>query len=127
MSPKEIIATGVSQARNPDPPGLLPWTLENGLRFVQELEAFLCQHWESHEKGALVHCAIGGSVLHKGSSYKDLDVYVYSHQGDYDHDEVVAELVTHYATDLIECDFEYDDKDVRKAYINNQRVDFFFL
>jgi hypothetical protein len=110
-----------------DIPGLLPWTLDQGLQFVQALESFLCQRWQDHENGALVHCALGGSVLHKGESEKDLDVFIYPHQNGYDANEVVEALAKHYSTELILCKFEYDNKIVFKAYINNQRVDFFFL
>lgn len=120
-------STAELEAQHPDPPGLLPWTLGNGILFIQELEAFLCQRWKEHKNGALVHCALGGSVLHKALSDKDLDIFIYPHKFGYDPDEVAGELEVHYSTKLIPCDFQHDDKDVRKAYINNQRVDFFFL
>jgi hypothetical protein len=53
------------------------WTLEDALPVARALEAFLLQH--------KCHCAIGGSVLHKGSSGKDLDLFVYSHGDDSPH------------------------------------------
>lgn len=44
-------------------------TLEDSITFVRWLETQLIPH--------KAHCALAGSVLHRGSSEKDLDVIVY--------------------------------------------------
>src|SRR3954469_18790986 len=46
-------------------------TLEDALPVVRWLETQLIP------KGA--HCSLGGSVLHKGFSEKDLDIFIYPH------------------------------------------------
>lgn len=49
-------------------------TLDQALPFVREVEAKLIP------LGA--HCSLGGSVLHRGESTKDLDIFVYPHNDD---------------------------------------------
>lgn len=44
-------------------------TIEQALPVIRDIEAKLIPH------GA--HCALGGSVLHRGESEKDLDIFVY--------------------------------------------------
>lgn len=44
-------------------------TLDQALPVVRDIEAKLIPH------GA--HCSLGGSVLHRGESSKDLDIFVY--------------------------------------------------
>lgn len=44
-------------------------TLEQALPVIRDIETKLIPH------GA--HCALGGSVLHRGESEKDLDIFVY--------------------------------------------------
>src|SRR5215207_8685367 len=44
------------------------WTLEEGLAMARHLEIVFDKRF---------HVALGGSVLHKGQSFKDLDLLVY--------------------------------------------------
>lgn len=46
------------------------WTLEEGIAFARELEKYM-DDW--------FHTALAGSVLHKGESFKDVDIIVYPH------------------------------------------------
>jgi hypothetical protein len=47
------------------------WTLTEGIEVCRELEAALAPDY---------HVALGGGVLHKGESNKDLDVLIYPHK-----------------------------------------------
>lgn len=48
------------------------WTLESALPLLRGLEESLKPHG--------IHVALGGSVLHRGESKKDLDVFLYPNQ-----------------------------------------------
>lgn len=39
----------------------------------------MCAYLERALENHLVHVALGGSVLHKGESYHDVDVFIYPH------------------------------------------------
>ena len=81
------------------------------------------------------HCALGGSVLHKGHSNKDLDVIVYPH--DFQkrfglQTEDVWSAITGYfaptACGKVNKSKYRDDKDVRWLTTQDgKRIDFFFL
>lgn len=100
------------------------WTLEEGLAFARNLERLLVP--------AGFHCALGGSVLHSGSSQKDLDIFIYPHKSN---GEPVSDA------DVLSAIFEVlpngwkvadhsaygDEKRVFYAYPNRKRVDFFLL
>jgi len=97
------------------------WTLETALPVLQAVER-ICA-----DRGA--HCALGGSVLHKGGSEKDLDVFIYPHnkQG-YEKDS----LLTAFSKLLkwsgeTQLHFQYDDKDVVQFFLKDKRIDVFFL
>jgi hypothetical protein len=47
------------------------WTLEEGV--------LLCRLVEQTVIPAGYHCALGGGVLHRGESDKDLDIFIYPH------------------------------------------------
>lgn len=49
---------------------LKPWTLDEGVDFVRSLELRLAPTW---------HVALGGSVLMRGESRKDIDLIIYPH------------------------------------------------
>lgn len=47
------------------------WTLTQAIEVMKRLEVVLA------ENGA--HCALGGSILYRGTSDKDLDIIIYPH------------------------------------------------
>ena len=49
------------------------WTLDEAIAVTRIIE--------THIIPADYHCALGGEVLHKGSSDKDLDIFIYPHNG----------------------------------------------
>lgn len=53
------------------------WTLEQGVKFVQNLERAVFNSPTSSSLG--VHVGLTGGVLYNGKSKKDLDVMVYPH------------------------------------------------
>jgi hypothetical protein len=50
------------------------WTLEDGLALVRKLEKELAPHY---------HAALGGGVLHRGSSDHDLDIVILPHHANH--------------------------------------------
>lgn len=48
-------------------------TLDEGLDIARRIEKFILS--------AGYHCALGGSVLHAGESDKDIDIFIYPHNG----------------------------------------------
>jgi hypothetical protein len=48
------------------------WNLDDGIAIARQLEQCVI--------GFGYHIALGGSVLHKGESKKDLDIFVYPQQ-----------------------------------------------
>ena len=48
-------------------------TLDEGLDIARRIEQAIIP--------AGYHCALGGSVLHSGQSGKDLDIFIYPHNG----------------------------------------------
>lgn len=103
------------------------WTRETALEIIPALEAKLSEH------GA--HIALGGSVLYRGTSEKDLDIIIYPHKRD---DEggwatfaIKAVLMSHFKTGLNDCEgFSQvrDDKEVAWMKLpDGRRIDFFFL
>lgn len=103
-----------------DPP---MWTLQEGVEYARYVE------------GKLIpigyHCAIGGGVLHTGSSAHDLDIFVYPHDAKKPAEPSLI-MAAIGVSGWGECDEKYqpnrDPKEVIWAYVdNNKRVDFFFL
>lgn len=101
------------------------WTLGTGVAFAQQVEKIL---------GPLgFHCALGGSVLHKGESEKDLDIFVYPHRrGD---GAAPDALISALKSGLAVSGFQHRDHthygDSKQVYsastVFDYRVDFFFL
>jgi len=99
------------------------WTLEQGVAFCRKVEDLLVP--------AGFHCALGGGVLQKGESFKDLDVFVYPHKSDGTiSEEEVAKALAPLIPKWMAIDHTYqeDSKKVFFCYFEGkQRVDFFLL
>jgi len=104
------------------------WTLVAGLAFAVDLE----------EKAAKVglHVALGGGVLYRGYSCKDLDVIIYPNGPiDPNWQETAIKFIDEHVGKSIRCTRDRDvatNKHVRTARIANgdfagKRVDFFLL
>lgn len=103
------------------------WELQDALRLLPQIELILKPHgW---------HCALGGSVLHRGWSEKDLDIFVYPH--DTRKVNVVGAVWTVLLQSLDHDDWgscsasggkqDRDDKVVKWMKSGNRRIDFFFV
>jgi hypothetical protein len=96
------------------------WTLETGLEVVRSVEQVV--------KDLNAHCALGGSVLMKGESQKDLDIFIYPHDNHgYDRGKILAALTKlgYPVQEQAEHKDEYA-KTVHK-HIGDRRIDFFFI
>ena len=99
------------------------WTLESGIKIARKIE-LVCIPLG-------FHCAIGGSVLHKGESKKDLDIFIYPHKRN--NGEVVSKLLLGLAVlDVVVTNetthYHYaDSKRVVITRIGEKRIDFFIL
>lgn len=102
------------------------WTLEQGVDVARSIEPLAI--------ASGFHVAIGGSVLHRGESQKDLDIFVYPHKTS----QVSGTDVDAFKESL----FKYlniatweakphkvygDSKVVESAEYVGKRIDFFFL
>lgn len=99
------------------------WTRETAIPFLAALEEFFAQNG--------YHCALGGSVMYRGDSDKDLDVIVYPHiredclPVDILWERLVGHLAPSEARKAVgSC---RDGKDVRVMLVCDRRIDFFFL
>lgn len=101
------------------------WTRDIALEVLKSLEDFLAKHG--------FHCALGGSVMYRGDSEKDLDVIVYPHNKD--SHMPIEELWTlicqsHFSVDKGgRCASSYRDSKI-VYWLKTQtrkRIDFFFL
>jgi hypothetical protein len=99
------------------------WTRETAFQFLEPLDAFLTANG--------YHCALGGSVMYRGTSDKDIDVIVYPHNRD---NCILVEVLWDKLCDFLSPRKSYrcpgssrDSKDVRAMYIADRRIDFFFL
>lgn len=101
------------------------WTLKEALDFVRELQPII-KHYN--------YCiAIGGSIINKGESSKDLDLIVHPLLTKFPFDKTFVDtlLVERGYVDRSNrtIDHKNDDKEVW-AYFNpdlNKRIDIFFL
>lgn len=106
----------------------------------QFMEAVLAAYDRTTSKGmdgpwpAEIRCAIGGSVLHKGRSEKDLDVFVYPHDADktLTPEEILGALDAPLnGLCAGRCNPDYLPRDCKEVYWSyngdNRRIDFFFL
>jgi hypothetical protein len=99
------------------------WTITAGLSFCRDIEVVLAR--------AGFHCALGGGVMLRDTSAKDLDVFIYPHRSDGidepDWNKARAALLEAGIEDMRKLDHHYDHKNVWKGYLNRKRIDFFFL
>lgn len=105
-------------------PEFSSWELVEGIAIARRLEAFCAPLG--------FHVALGGSVLHKGISTKDLDIFIYPHHTDTEnepdfHSLRQKMLMAGEVTDLKALNFKYDRKEVFQGSIGTRRVDLFFL
>jgi hypothetical protein len=122
------MGVGIYFDMRPIPPPVNPfWTLEEGIVITRLIEECLIPMG--------YHCCLGGSVLHKGQSEKDLDIFIYPHN-------VAALLEAEVILAAVEsvipggmafgaCNPEYQERDAKNVWWsygqNNRRIDFFFL
>jgi hypothetical protein len=97
------------------------WTLEQGIELARRLELIAIKH--------NVHVALGGGVLHRGQSNKDVDIFVYRRKTSYPFPGVAVILRAFGTSHWRPRPHEYggDSKEVWEAKLDGKRVDFFFL
>jgi hypothetical protein len=97
------------------------WTLDDGVTFARQLELSVIDYG--------YHIALGGSVLHKGESKKDLDIFVYPHTTEQCLRQQVMVALQLFGVKWlnVQCKHYHDDKIVRSGEYQNKRIDFFFL
>lgn len=95
------------------------WTLEEGVEIARKIEAAI------HPKA---HCALGGGVLMKGFSKKDLDIYIYPHKERIKVDQILEALkIIFPEAKWIEPESEYIPKTLVMMEQHGKRIDFFFF
>jgi hypothetical protein len=110
------------------------WTLTEALALVRDLE----EHFSTVADGERFHFALGGSVLHKGESKKDLDIFVYPRKkpdAGWGYTYAAMAIGEYLSLALRRCtrnkeeEPQYRDaKNVCYAYTSaGKRIDFFFL
>lgn len=105
------------------------WAREDAVELLSKFEAFLAKQG--------YHCALGGSVLYRGNSEKDLDVIVYPHHTRecQSVNDLWPHIITYFSPE--ECG-KCANKEGTRLHIRDgkvvhwlkkqgQRVDFFFL
>lgn len=99
------------------------WTIEEGIKAARLFEPVAIKHG--------FHIALGGSVLHKGKSEKDLDLFFYVHNTSqpFNKDNLMAALEAVGISELQERPHtQYgDDKLVFSFNFFGKRIDLFFL
>ncbi len=99
------------------------WTLDEALDAVRNIE--------EHIIPAGHHCALGGGVLHKGCSGKDLDIFIYPHNG-----RKLNPALVRLKLQLAGCKSEFapghsegsnDTKTIELWSYKGKRIDFFFV
>lgn len=118
------------------------WTLEEAVTISRRIEDILIPLG--------YHCSLGGSVLHKGTSSKDVDIFVYPHdsQNLRNEDDLMFEIFSKLRGNYYgDCDDQYqkrDSKTVKYMHFDyfepinskedelwmdtsNRRIDIFFL
>jgi hypothetical protein len=103
------------------------WTLTNAINIARYVESVVVQFG--------YHTAIGGSVLHRGESDKDLDLYLYPHSPD--KKDEIARIIAHpgrviAALDLFQSKQEKESASVINQYVycmkyEGRRIDIFFM
>ena|SRR5690348_6488256 len=87
-----------------------------------------CRALEEKTEAMGLHVAFGGSVLHKGYSEKDLDVFVYPHFKENEHfsfNGFICSIMDAYEAKI--CPFYKDTKVVYVGHEGTKRIDFFLL
>jgi hypothetical protein len=97
----------------------MKWTLEEGIGVARMFEKIVSPLG--------FHVALGGGVLLRGESIKDLDLFVYPHQKSTSNLTRVKEALQTLVKDFQPCGHKYDQKEVYKCLFLGQRIDFFFL
>lgn len=99
------------------------WTLEQAVELLRMLEPVAISQG--------FHVALGGSVLIRGSSDKDLDIFIYPHKTA---DKIAFECLLSKLGDFGISDFNKaehahygDDKAVYRSGYKGKRIDWFFL
>lgn len=90
----------------------------------------LCRVFETALKRIGFHVALGGSVLYRGESDKDLDVFVYPHatgEMEPEWDKVETTLAVLGCSLRRNCNHRYDSKTVKEFEYGGKRIDFFFV
>lgn len=98
-------------------------TLDEGLDIARRIEKAIIP--------AGYHCALGGSVLHQGASNKDLDIFIYPHNGR-ELDPLLLRLKLKLAGLVNEwtcarSDNSADTKTIEGWSYKGQRIDIFFV
>lgn len=101
------------------------WKLETAVAVCRKLEEVLDGEY---------HVALAGSVLHKGSSNKDLDIFLYPHHtAFFSEADLLGVIEKTFSLDGLELcvgneEYARDGKTVYKAYLTcGKRIDFFLL
>lgn len=100
-------------------------TLEQGIAIAQIVETAIIP--------AGYHCALGGSVLHKGGSDKDLDIFLYPHNGNSLNPELLRVRLQTHGFKLVNTfgrsKNSHDSKEIEiwEFLKDGTRIDFFFL
>lgn len=99
------------------------WTLVEAVPYARRLESVLIPRQ--------LHCALGGSVLHRGGSTHDLDLFIYPHTTEEPPARDEVELaIQKFAPNLqLSTGTHYmaDQKFIGHAIVDGKRIDFFYL
>ena len=98
----------------------IKWDLIDGIALARRLELLAIP--------MNCHIALGGGVLQRGYSKKDLDIFVYPRKAS-KKTLLPAEILRVFeATDIKQVNYHFDDgKTVFSCKIDGRRVDFFFV
>ena len=107
------------------------YTLQHAVAIAQRLEALIFEKFN-------LHIAIGGSLVYRGTSKKDIDIFLYPHSKDteIDRDKIAAWLedqgfkyrLQNTEVDALDEDWtQIPDVWVTEEVATKNKVDFFFL
>lgn len=106
---------------------LIMWTLESGISFIRSMEEIANQY--------NYHLTLGGSVLHRGESNKDLDIYAMPFHNDKLCDE--SSLLTAFMAYATHCEPAFysekpqivraDNLFILRDSLRNLRIDLFVI
>lgn len=115
------LAVGSDLSVTIEPPGE-PWTLDGAL--------MLCRRIENLIRDLGSHAALGGSVLHKGESDKDCDIFIYPHKSPtFEIIKIMDRLEGAGIKPIKHADHRAygDDKIVIRCFDGQRRIDLFFV